>query len=280
MIITDKFVYIHMPKTGGTFTTCVLTRLHQLPRPLSFSARTLRRVIRKLGVKTAVCSSTKYGPIADIEPKHGTCHDIPEPYQDKPILSTLRSPYEWYVSQYEFGWWKRTFMYHPESHPTPAGYAIEEALPAFQAAHPHFPNLTFVEFIDLCCQAASIYDHDDLHRFGLYTHVLVKFFFRSPADALASLDLSYLESKHHRTDMFDVRFVMTHDLNQQLRDRLLEFGYDAEDLDFISSLGRILPEGRGRSEDQGWQAYYDQDLMLRISQIDWPALEIFPEFSA
>ena len=279
MIITDRFVYIHMPKTGGTFTTYVLTRLHQLPRPVPLSAR-LRRLMRTKGSRTAARSAAKYGPIANVEPKHGTCHDIPEAHRDKLIISTLRNPYEWYVSQYEFGWWKRTFMYHPESHPTPAGYAIEEALPTFQATHPHFPDLTFHEFIDLCCQAAATYDHDGLPKFGLYTHSFLRFFFRNPIQALASLGQDYLQSGRYRTDLFDVDFVMTHDLSRQLRDRLLLLGYEAEDLDFICSLGRILPEGRGRSEDQAWHSYYDQDLVLRINQIDWPVLAIFPELAA
>ena len=170
-------------------------------------------------------------------------------------------------------------MYHPESHPTPAGYAIEEVLRAFQETHPHFPDLTFREFVDLCCEAASIYDRPDLPRFGLYTHSFMQFHFVDPAASLGLLDQRYAESGRYRKDMFNVDFILTHNLNQQLHDYLLANAYEAEDLKFILTLGRILPQGLGRSEDQDWNSYYDRDLNFRISRLDAPIFAMFPEFA-
>ena len=34
MVITDDFVYLHMPKTGGTFVEAALDRLYSPPRGL------------------------------------------------------------------------------------------------------------------------------------------------------------------------------------------------------------------------------------------------------
>jgi hypothetical protein len=274
VIVTDKVIYIHMPKTGGTFTTEVLGRLHALPaaRPV----RVARGVRRRLSGREFPSSWLKYGPLADLEPKHGTCHDIPEEHRGKAIFSTLRNPLDWYVSQYEFGWWKRTFVYHPEKYPTPAGHAIEQALPAFQAAHRHFPDVSFSEFFDLCCLAAATYDVAGAPSVGLYTHSILRFYFRDPVRALRSLDEAYAASGRWRSDVFDVEFVFMHDLPRQLDRRLRRYGYAPRDLRFIRSLGRVLPEGRGRTDDQDWRSYYDEHLLSRVREADWLAFGMFP----
>lgn len=70
MIVTDDLVYVHMPKTGGTFVTHALSQVHKLhPR--------------------------KYGGLTALQPKHGTCHDIPADHRHKTILSTIRNPFDW-----------------------------------------------------------------------------------------------------------------------------------------------------------------------------------------
>ena len=73
----------------------------------------------------------------------GPATTFPQAHAHKPILSCDRGPYEWYVSQYEFGWWKRTFDYHPDEPLPPAGWAIERVLPSFISAHPHLPKVSF-----------------------------------------------------------------------------------------------------------------------------------------
>jgi hypothetical protein len=273
MIVTGRLVYIHMPKTGGTFTTEVLVRLHEERQPLR--VRIWRRARR--GGQSS--SPSKYGWLDDLEPKHGTCHDIPVEHRSKPILSTVRSPFEWYVSQYEFGWWTRTFLYHPEEHPTPVGYAIEEVLPAYRASHPHFPDLSFSEFLDLCAAASTIYDDPSSQPVGLYTHGLLQFYFRNPEQARRSLDPSYFESGRFRSDLFDVDFVETHQLAAQLYRQLPAYGYEPSDLEFIHTLGQVLPEGRGRREDQRWESYYDRPLLDRVRALDWPIFAMFPSFA-
>jgi hypothetical protein len=223
-------------------------------------------------------SLSPYGPITDLEPKHGTCHEIPMLYRKKPVLSTLRNPYDWYVSQYEFGWWKRTFMYHPESNPTPAGFAIEHVLPEFIEKHSHFPDISFQEFVDLCHEASLVYNRGAGTDFGLYTHSFIRFYFREVAEVISRMDRSYLRSERHRLDMFDVHFITTNCLNQELYDFLLSAGYCAEDLGFLPGLSKILPMGRGRREDQNWQNYYTPGLKKFIREKDWAVFEMFPNF--
>ncbi len=234
MLITDRLVYIHMPKTGGTFVTDVLSRLH--------------------GVKSG--GSERYGPMQNPEPKHGTCHDIPVAHRHKRILSSVRNPYDWYVSQYEFAWWKKTFEYHPEPYPTPAGSAIENALPRFQEAHPHFPEISFSEFVDLCLQASAVFSHNPDCKVGLYTKSLVAFYFRSPTEFLKTLDRRSVSNEGNRDPMFNIEFIRTHNLNRELYEFLVSMNYRPEDLDFLPDLPKIFPQGRGRNERQNWEGYY------------------------
>ncbi|WP_161795859.1 hypothetical protein [Synechococcus sp. GFB01] len=72
MLITEHFVFIHYPKTGGTFVTRALERL--------------------------------YGESLININKHGTCRDVPAEHAGKPLLSTHRHPLSRLLSHYEFRW--------------------------------------------------------------------------------------------------------------------------------------------------------------------------------
>lgn len=242
MIVTNDLVYVHMPKTGGTFVTHALTELHKT-------------------------YPDKYGRLREIKPKHGTCHDIPEGQRHKTVLSTIRNPFDWYVSQYEFAWWKRTFEYPPETSPTPVGAAIERALAGFQERHKHFPDLSFGEFIELCVESADVYNSELGSDIGLYSHGVLRFYFRDPAGAAVAL-ADVLGVNRQCPAMFDVDFIATDRVGEQLCNYLVERGYEAGDVEFIRGLGRILPMGRGRHEGQPWEDYYDEALMSLVMKMD------------
>lgn len=272
MLITDRFVYVHMPKTGGTFVTEALTKLHR-PRTRSVF---LRRAIRALGIRTGARRPSRYGPLENVQPKHGTCHDVPALHRDKPILSNVRSPYDWYVSQYEFAWWKRTSAYHAETRPTPVGFAIEQVLPDFQSAHPEFPEVSFEGFLELCQCASRTYGADT--TLGLYTHGFLRYFFRDAEGASRRLDSEYVRSGTCANDMFTVAFLRTHVLNEDLHAFLLSTGYRPKDVAFVRHLERILPMGLGRRDDQAWEGYYTPALKALVREREWVLFEMFPEF--
>lgn len=270
MVIVDDFVFVHMPKTGGTFVTHVLERLHAtLSHP-----NQPRRFPRLSRLFTRRSSPS----LLKLEPKHGTCAEIPRRYADRPVLSAIRNPYDWYVSQYEFAWWKKTFVYHPEPAPTPAGSAIERVLPEFQQAHPSFPDLSFAEFMELCDRAAAVYDEGRAPGFGLYTHSVVRYYYREPDRVLARLARGDVDVLRDRSFKFDVTFVRTHRLKRDLTDFLLSRGYSEDDVAFIEGLGKILPMGQGRTADQSWEGYYTPELKASVRQRDWPVFELFPAF--
>ena len=69
MIVTDKFVFVHLPRTGGTFVS---------------------EVIRKF-----FSSAHEIG-------HHFPLKLLPTKYSHLPVLGTVRNPWEFYVSWYHY----------------------------------------------------------------------------------------------------------------------------------------------------------------------------------
>jgi Sulfotransferase family len=256
MILTDKFVYIHQPKTGGTFVTGVLARLYGLERvPVG-------------GPEFRVESChPRYGSICRCH-KHGQCRDIPVSHQQKPIVATVRNPYDRYVSEYEFGWWR-----------SPRGSEWFRYIPGFEVSYPHFPNLTFAEYVGLMNSATRLYglqvgEADP----GWLSIQFVYYYFRELHLAIQQLSDAYISSQKYKEDMYNVCFLRTDRLNQELYDFLLRTGYERTDLGFILHLGKILPDGKGRREDQAWEKYYTPQLKRWVRRKEWVLFSIFPEF--
>jgi len=81
MLKTDDFIFIHAPKTGGTFITKILKEL--------------------------------YPNAKEIADKHAYAKDIPKDLKSLLRLLSLREPVSWYESHYLYGWWRR----YPETFP-------------------------------------------------------------------------------------------------------------------------------------------------------------------
>lgn len=264
MIFTDKFVYIHEPKTGGTFVTAALFRLYGLKwTRLTHLKNSLAGEVRR--------SSPKYGTLIHNSNKHGFCSQIPAAHRDKTVLASVRNPYDLYVSQYEFGWWKRREFLR-----------YFRAVPAFDATYPRFPEITFAEYVRLVNEAFPVYANGDGEApAGLHTEQFFKYYFRNPPEAFARMKqrADYVSSASYRGDMFRLHFIRTDALNQGLYDFLSQMNYDDEDIRFILDLGKILPKGRGRTgEQQKWERYYTPDLKRWVRERERFLFELFPEF--
>ncbi|HEV2765679.1 MAG TPA: hypothetical protein VGV38_22030 [Pyrinomonadaceae bacterium] len=260
MIFTDRFVYVHEPKTGGTFVTSALFRLYGLKW-------TRRTHLRNALLRGARARHPKYGALVHDSNKHGFCRHIPEAHRSKPVLATVRNPFDLYVSQYEFGWWKRREF-----------LPLYRAVTGFERAYPRFPELTFAEYVRLANDAFPTYANGGGPR-GLLTEQFLKYYFRDPERAFARLgDKDYISSGRYRADMFDLHFVRTDQLNRGLYDFLLRFGYEDEDVRFVVEMERVLPRGKGRSAAQRWEHYYTPELKREVRERERFLFSLFPEF--
>ncbi len=261
MLFTDRFVYVHEPKTGGTFVTSVLFRLYGLRWTRWAHARNaLFGEVRR--------RHPRYGALVHNSNKHGGCNEIPTPQRGKRILATVRNPFDLYVSQYEFGWWRR-----------PEFMRFYEALPRFRDDYPSFPDISFADYVELSNAALRPLSTDGDEGPGLVTQQFIKFYFRDPRAAYERLRAgAYARPEDAAGDMHDLRFVRTDQLNRGLYDFLVAEYYDPADVSFVLGEGKILPRGRGRGEAQKWQQYYSPELRAWVREREDFLFRLFPEF--
>lgn len=244
MILTDDFVFIHMPKTAGTFVTRMLERVYEGARCVDIN-------------------------------KHGTCSEIPPSHVGLPIVATLRNPYERYLSQYRFGWWKR----YPER------YCGEDAM---RQMFPHYPALSFVDFVELANskfigvfqQRSSGFENTHFppeRRLGWHTEQFARFFFHDPIAVFRRIDDAYLAKRRYREDLFPVRFLRVDHLNRELYEWLLELGHPCQRVEPILTASRIRPAGGEHPVGDRWQDAYTPELAELVRRRERLLFEIFPE---
>jgi hypothetical protein len=257
MIFTDRFVYVHEPKTGGSFVTEALLRLYGMRWSRRFRLEAMLR-----GQVTR--SGGPYGGLTYHNLKHGTYSQVPPPHREKTVLATVRGPYEMYVSQYEFGWWRRREMRR-----------YFAAVPEFGRRFPRFPDLSFPEFVELWDAAMGDPDEDGGGR-GAWTRQFIRFYFREPEQALSWPDDVLRDPDARRAAMPRIHFVRTDGVREGLHGFLLEQGYRADDVRFVREMGKVLP-GKGRGDGQRWERYYTPELKERVRRRERMLLEMLPE---
>ncbi|MEO6638399.1 MAG: sulfotransferase family 2 domain-containing protein, partial [Ginsengibacter sp.] len=262
MVITDKFVYIHKPKTGGTFVTDALIKLYDGKWNLLLHA--------KLALLKEIHFKNRVGKLIINAPKHGGCLEIPEKYKDRSIVSTIRNPFDYYVSQYEFGWWKRNHW-----------LKYYKNIESFNERFSSFPNISFSQFMELMCAVFNDYPHNNFHdetSLGRYTVEFVNDHFYDPKIFLKKGFKKFANNEDYKQNMFPVKFIFTHRLNQQLYEYLIDQGFLHNDVEFILKKEKVLPQGKGRTNEQKWEKYYSNDLKELVRKKDWLLFELFPEF--
>lgn len=259
MLFTDNFVYVHQPKTGGTSVTSALLRLFGIRWNALARAR-----LATLGA--LVGRHPRYGTFIFHRNKHGTSAEVPPEHRGKPILATVRNPFDHYVSEYEFGWWKRD-EYLP----------LYRELPGWRERYaPRFPDLDFEEYVMLANAAFGREDGGGgEHGVGLLSRQFARYYAREPRMLLAAVDAG---AERWPELLHEVHFVRTEALNAGLHTFLLERGYAEQDLAFLPGMGRVLPGGRGRDAAQRWESYYSPELKRRVRERERLLFRMFPEW--
>jgi len=253
MLITDKFVFIHQPKTGGTFVAKVLNKLHWGKRVSRFAASVPMKLTGK---------KLKW---------HQTCNEIPESERKKPILSIVRNPYDRYISNYYY----RNWGTHPERWPA---VIIEE----LQELYPHFPDVSFEEFVKFA-NTHLIKRHlkipPEKTNLGLCSWDFVRFYFRNPNEICTIIDSDYIEQERYREDMYNVHFLKNENLNQDLYNFLLSMGYSESKIKFIKDLDKIQPKNQGKKRpDSDWKSYFTPEIKKYVRTKEKFLLSLFPEY--
>ncbi len=247
MILTPDFVYIHYPKTGGTFVTHVLSRLY---------------------------GGTK-GGFVDTD-KHATCSQIPAEHRGKPIVSNLRNPFERYVSQYRFRWW----VLHPDL------YCGEAEMRELHPHYPdltfdEFVRMANSKFLNCYQQRPTGFVNRNFapgRELGWHTEQFARFYFRDPQESYARLDEESLASGSFRENLYDVHFLPVESLNQALYDLLLGLGHPPEEIDFVRSADKVFPVEGGREAGDRWQRYYTPEIREYVRTRERMLFQLFPQY--
>jgi len=262
MIITDHFVFVHMPKTGGSFVSDVLRRLHRT----GWLHNLLLRHEPLLVAKNRLLKTIRGGKIAHEEfNKHGTCHDIPPEVRHLSILSCMRNPYDWYVSNYKYAWW----LSHPQDYPELRN-------------DPRWPNLTFTDYLQLSHRRWIKLLNPELdinQTLGRLTVLFINYYCRHPEKILSLQSENEILTAVH-ADMFPVSFLDTHNLNRELYQYLLKTRkYSAQNLAFILDKPKISPR-KQRQSHETWPSFYTSEQKADVRYRDRILFELFPQYNS
>lgn len=259
MNVTPYFVFVHMPKTGGTFVAQVL---REIDTPDWIQPKIARKIyfrVKNTLVRTLKIQSTHL----ELE-KHATCGQIPKEFQHLPILSCMRNPFDWYVSNYRFQSWLRN----------PAAYPglVDD---------PNWPELNFEHFLYLSNHEWIHSQNPDMNisrDLGRLTTIFVKFYCKNPNLVLEPNLPEETRLERFKENLFKVTYLDITHLNQALYDFLMSSGYVKENLEFILRKPRISP-WQMRSADDYWESYYSEDLFKEILYRDRLLFALFPQYA-
>lgn len=248
MLVSDSFVFLHLPKTGGTFVTEMLTALDQRTGGLR-----ARRVPHR---------------------KHGGIGRIPPEARDRPVVVSVRNVFDHYLSRYRFRWWADPDWASSRFH-----------LDRVRRDFPDFPDLSFAEFMAFINgwhyrRRMTGKGIDGLLNdlgIGLNTWELARICHPRHRHLLQRFD--GMSDAELRAEFAHVRFLRTESLNHDLPDFLIEQGFAAADVRFIREAPPVLPKfDRGRDAASP-QEGFDDALVRSVMQRDRLYFRLFPDMS-
>lgn len=259
MILSSEFVFIHQPKTGGSFVTEVLAEVYSGQAGREFT--------------------NWY--------KHGGVEDIPPEYRAKSIVTTLRNPFDFYASHYRFGWWIGRELV-PRIFP----FWLENDMRTRCAA---YPDITFEEFMD----GALRFCHPQLvpgklapaareMRLGPLTLTMLNYSLPEFAAILERFFISH-DSAEIKRGIAKTRFLHTESLNADTYRWLLDLGVTAASADPVLFKGKVQPlntpngeilaRGHGQPRSEHWSSIFTPTTRKAVVENEWLFLELFPEYA-
>lgn len=258
MNITDHFVFVHMPKTGGSFVSAVLRELYGI----GWLHNVLLRQELLLVIKYKLLKLINGGKVEYQEfNKHGTCRDISAEFTHLPILSCIRNPLDWYVSNYKYAWWKS----HPQDYP---GLQNDS----------RWPDLSFTDYLKLSHTTWTELLNPRIEinpSLGRLTILFINYYCRHPND-IVTLQTDEDLFSAIQSDMFPVTFLNTANLNKELYYFLLKIGaYATEQIAFILEKEKISPRNH-RQRHETWPSFYSAEEKEEIQYRDRFLFRLFP----
>jgi hypothetical protein len=264
MIITDKLVYIHFPKAGGTFVTKILEQLYDGKIiPAYERQNTLKKLVSKKPYYIDYRVHDTFEGVVDERHNHNGYSQIPPEHLTKPIFTTIRNPFDFYVSYYETKKWinERTLN-------------DSELL----ALLPSFPDLDFpdfLKFLDFYYTQKifkTITGQNPIKGIGLYTLLFILLYSKEPLEVYSKMGKQdYIVTEDFMIGE-EITFLAYGELNNELHSYLQNF-YSKEDINFLYEAKKENVSPNRKSPD--WKGYYTENTHDLISKSDLVGLNFF-----
>lgn len=264
MLITDRFVFVHFPKTGGTFVNRMIKTLLS-PSTISQRVHSARK---RYGVSLPI-----YPYAWQEQKKHAFCKLIPPEHSNKPIAACMRNPLDLYVSQYKFGWWRD----HAEVWFVDLAAAEDEFTLVQEMDFDQFVRATLL-YGNWCANMRDGRESDETT--GRFSAEWIHFFCREPQTIRdAAPDTSAMLARTETLE-YPVHFLLMERLNEDLADFLVSVGHTETEVAFIRTHQRVYPGRQFRPGGDRHQSYYTAELEAEVRRREAFLFARFPEYSA
>lgn len=225
MLLTDKFVMLHFPKTGSTFARKAIKQAF-LNRRANLSY--LHKAFIKLGfIDNSIYEVNEHyidNHTKTRKSEHGGYKEIPVKYKNKAIYSIIRDPYSAFLSRFEFRQRKAN-----------AHFLVGDLKEKF----PKFPNLNIDEYIEFSKHEEKINFIDKKIypanvKLGGMSRSIIYLYFKEPNLVFKNLTNNFLQNGDYSGLICDVKFLDQKKLNQELYQMLKHLGFKEADVRFIS----------------------------------------------
>ena len=259
MFIAPEFVFVHLSKTGGTFAE---ETLREVLCPSALGRR-LHRMKTRHRIRIPFWKY-RYDEVGD---QHALCNDIPPSERHKTILSCIRNPFDLYVSEYTFGWWKKFphLWFHDAA--------------GVERTYPNWRDFSFDDFISVSNRRAewthrALVKYPTSEKLGWYSHKFIYYYCLDHDYVFAAADNIDALVERVRKSMHPVHFIHTERLNQELFDFLLLKDYPRQAIEFIPGKDKVNTS----RADHNHRSWYSDKLRREIEQRDALIFRLFPEF--
>ena len=265
MYITKDLLMLNFPKTGSTFSREVLRRVYS--KRDTFIEKTLVKLgLRKPSVIDLLLPQLDIGMGTGLTNQHGMVRQIPEIYQDRPIVTITRNPLSRYVSTYLF----RSWVDFPP--------ADEQTL---KKAYPNYPDLTFSEYYEMMHTYEVPTRLDGIKpkiELGVFTIQFIRFYFKDPEAILKKIDLEYIENKEYMNELSNIHFIKQENLNSDLKEFLQSVGMTKDELSFMDSMDKINVSKQQEEKSNFKQYYTGTDVEQKVLDRERLLFSIFPDY--
>ena len=256
MTVTDKFLLLHLPKTGGTFANKMVSSVYDKVNRNKLSrimARLKGRYYKKLYIEELISGTlVEYG-------QHAGVDQIPAEYKKHPKACIIRNPYDFYASNFGFKWWIK----NPELTDNLNFTKIKS-----------YPDISFEEMFDYYQELVVEYGRNigaDLSNIGFYTFQFCITCISNPDCFFKEISGKKIRESDNllKNRVSEITFLKQEDLNLELHSFLKAYNYSAKEINFILKAKKILPLNKGRAEGiEAWRNTINESRMSRILEQD------------